>query len=122
MSKSNEVVRPRRKTEYRLEFATSQARRGWTDLVATARNASVDAWERLTNAPTSQNESCYPLQGSLGTVTVDGTPRQRWQLKPTKSGRIWYAVIQPGGGKSPGKVLLERVTTGHPNETIKQHR
>ena len=59
MSKSNEVTRPRRKTEYRLEFAT---------------------------------------------------------------GRIWYAVIQPGGGKSPGKVLLERVTTGHPNETIKQHR
>jgi len=93
------------------------------DLVATARNSAVDAWEFLVTSPTDRSDRCYPLDGDLEKVTIDGVSYVRWQYKPTSGGRIWYAVSEPGkGSKEPGLVWLERVTTGHPNETIKNHR
>ncbi len=75
-------------------------------------------------SPTDEDgERCYPLKGDLGTVVITGAAYVRWQYKPTSGGRIWYAVVAAAkGSKSPGVVWLERVTTGHPNETVKHHR
>jgi hypothetical protein len=66
---------------------------------------------------------CYPLKGDLATVTVEGRLFTRWQYKPTSGGRIWYAIDPPTTKpKRDGIVWLERVATGHPNETLKTYR
>ena len=92
-------------------------------MVATSRNAAVAAWEFLTATPSEISDDCYRLRDILATVTIDGVAHQRWQYKPTAGGRIWYAVVPPTKhSKAPGLVLIERVMTGHPNETVKNHR
>ena len=120
---TRDVARPHRKDEYRLSFASRDAEKGWTDLVATSRNAAADAWEFLAKTPTAEDGTrCYRLNGRLSTVTINDIDYQRWQYKPTRAGRIWYIVTAPTNRSEAGTVLLERVTTGHPNETVKQHR
>jgi hypothetical protein len=124
-TRNTDVARPLRPGEYRIQFATTQAEKGWRDLVATARSAAISAWEFLTAHPTeTDGMHCYPLRGDLSRVRINGQDHQRWQYKPTESGRIWYAVIPSASQakKTVGIVLLERVATGHPNETLKQHR
>ena len=124
MTTDSDVPRPHRKSDYRICFATREAEKGWRDLVATARNAAVDAWEFLTATPNdSDGNRCYPLRDELSTATVQGKTHQQWQYKPTSGGRIWYAVSPPAKqSSSRGVVWLVRVSTGHPNETVKQHR
>ena len=118
-----DVERPLKRSEHRIQFATREAEKGWQDLLATARNATVDAWDFLTRTPTLEGGRCYRLQGSLGVVIVDGQAHERWQYKPTSGGRIWYAVVAAGKTeKLAGYVMLERVEPGHPNQTVKQHR
>jgi hypothetical protein len=116
------VPRPTRTSEYVISCATRQAQTGWRDLIATARGAAVTAWEFLTKTPTAESDRCYPLEGALSRVTIDGEDYVRWQYKPTSGARIWYAVIKTKSGKAAGQVLLERVSTGHPVETLKNHR
>jgi hypothetical protein len=117
-----DVPRPLRKNEYRLRFASREAERGWADLIATARNAAAMAWEFLASHPLARDaQRCYPLAGELGTVKINGADRERWPYKPTSGGRIWYAV-EPANGTERGIVWLTRVFTGHPNETVKNHR
>jgi hypothetical protein len=115
------VPRPLKAGEYSIAFVTREAAKGWQDLLATARNAATDAWDFLTKTPTEEGRACYRLHGDQAVVRVDGKPLQRWQYKPTKGGRIWYAVVTAGKGAA-GSVLIERVFTGHPNETVKQFR
>lgn len=46
MSRAAEnVARPLKKAEYVTVFATRQAQDGWRNCLATARNATVDAWD-----------------------------------------------------------------------------
>jgi hypothetical protein len=124
MAKSRgNLERPLKRAEFAIRFATRDAEKGWQDLLATARNATVDAWDFLTRTPTEQGAACYHLAGDLSVVRIAGREHDRWQYKPTSGGRIWYAVVPSAkGSKEPGVVLLERVVTGHPNETIKNHR
>lgn len=117
------VERPYRRSDHRIVFASKDAEKGWRDLVATAQNAAATAWEFLTAKPAQRDDStCYPLKDDLGTVTIDGTAHTRWQYKPTSGGRIWYAVVPAAKGEKFGIVYLERVMTGHPNETVKNFR
>lgn len=51
MAKNEKVERPTKKSEYELRFASVQAKRGWTDLKATTKNALVDSWDFLTRTP-----------------------------------------------------------------------
>ncbi|MDR1118723.1 MAG: hypothetical protein LBL01_05450 [Bifidobacteriaceae bacterium] len=117
MAPETRVPRPGKAAEYAIEFATREAEKGWRDLVATARNAAADAWDFLTKTPLLQGRDCYPLMGDLAVVRVGAKPYQRWQYKPTRGGRIWYAVAT-----GDMTVWVERVSTGHPNETVKRHR
>lgn len=112
MAKPTRVQRPTKKSEYTLKFASSQARKGWTDLLATHRNALTDTWEYLTKNPLLESPRNYRLKGELATVTRDGAAHQRWQHKPTLKGsaRIWFYVDDL-------VVHLEDVSTAHPNAT-----
>lgn len=83
--------------------------------ITTARNAAVDAWDFLTKTPLDRSTACHPLKGDLAEVTIDGAKHERWQYELPGGARIWYAVHEK-------VVLIERVHTSHPNETIKQFR
>ncbi|HET9876083.1 MAG TPA: hypothetical protein VFQ37_09990 [Mycobacterium sp.] len=116
------VPRPLKRAEYELRHATREAEKGWTDLLATARNAAVEAWDFLTKTPLDRCDRCHPLKGDLATVTVQGVTLSRWQYEVTRGGRIWYAVGGTVDKHTAGTVFLVRVTTGHPNATVKQFR
>ena len=123
MNLIDDVPRPYRKTDYRIRFTNREAAKGWRDLVATARNSAATAWDFLTVSPTERGTTCYPLSQDLEHVIIHGKAYVRWQYKPTNGGRIWYAVLPADkGDKLAGIVAVERVTTGHPNETLKNHR
>ncbi|MFJ4029692.1 hypothetical protein ACIPWF_20350 [Paenarthrobacter sp. NPDC089989] len=117
--KTDGVARPGKSTDYVLEFITREAEKGWQDARATARNALTDAWDYLTNTPgLEQPGLCYILRGRFQSLTYQGSEYARYQYKFTHSGRIWYAVVKPAKkGKGSGRVLIERVEVGHPNET-----
>lgn len=123
MPRRSDVPRPLRSNEHEIVFATREAEKRWRDLCATARSAAVEAWEFLTRSPIEVGDRCHRLRGDLGRVTILGVPHERWQYKTTGGGRIWYAVVNvPSGGRRQATVMLERVTTGHPTETLKNHR
>jgi hypothetical protein len=110
--KSNKVERPTKKSEYDIVFASTGAKRGWTDLRATIRGPLTDSWDFLTRTPLEHTPTNYPLQGELAVVTRDGADHARWQHKPTATGdaRIWFYVERQ-------VVYLEQVHTRHPNAT-----
>lgn len=108
--KHSAVPRPRRSTEYSLIFGTRQAERGWRDLLATQRNAVVDAWDFLARTPTQRLPTNHQLRGRLSTVSRDGHEHEQWQHELSNGARIWFYVLEM-------TVVLVEVHTHHPNET-----
>ena len=112
MARASRVERPIKKGEYEIRFATSNAEKGWRDLLSQIRGPLADAWDSLTRTPLEQTPANYPLKGSLGSIDRSGRRHVRWQHKPTLKGdaRIWFYV--------DGQIVyLEQVHTAHPNET-----
>lgn len=93
-------------------FASSQAEKGWRDLVATYRNLMGTTWEFLVSEPLMVTPANYRLRGELSTVRRNGKAFRRWQHKPSVGGtaRIWFYV-------DGDTVFLENVHTHHPNQT-----
>lgn len=112
MAKKRVVPRPIKRSEYELHFASTHAQKGWTDLVATMRNAMADTWDFLTTTPMTRTPTNYPLRDQLGTIHREGRDFERWQHKPTLKGtaRIWFYV-------DDRIVYLEQVHTSHPHQT-----
>lgn len=106
------VPRPPKKVEYEIRFATTDAQKGWRDLVATIRNPMSETWDFLTRTPRTTTPTNYRLKGELGTIQRGDLVHERWQHKPTAKGtaRIWFFVDER-------TVYLEQVHTSHPNET-----
>lgn len=95
-----------------------EAAKGWIDLLAVARNATVDAWDTLTREPTTETQRLYQLKGEFAYGAYQGRTYGRYQYKVTDGGRIWFFVEPaPKGSKTAGRVLLERCEPGHPKET-----
>jgi hypothetical protein len=104
------VPRPAKKAEYQIQFGTRQAQKGWIDLLATIRNAVVDAWDFLTRSPKEVSESNHPMKAELATVTRDGREHDRWQHELPGGARLWFYV-------EDRTVWLVDVFTHHPNQT-----
>lgn len=110
MTDDTTVPRPRKRTEYEIQFATRQAQRGWKDLLATKRNAVVDCWDFLTRTPCDESPKNHRLKGQLAVVTYAGRTYERWQHEMPGGARIWFYV--------DGQVVrLVDVHTHHPNQT-----
>lgn len=116
MARAGLVGRPLKRAEYQVVFATREAEKGWRDLCATTVNAMADAWDYLTKTPDASRLPHGQLKGRLATLMRDGRTHVRWQYELPGGARIWY-WIEPPTGKDRGRVLLERVTPHHPNET-----
>lgn len=112
MSRSQDVPRPLKSTEYTIEFGSRDAEKGWRDLLATQRNALVDAWDRLTQRPLHEDPRYHQLKGELAHVHRDGKSHDQRQCELTGGARIWFYVDL--GTK---RVVLVRVFTAHPNQT-----
>lgn len=119
MSKRDSPVpRPIKRAEWEIVFATRDSAKGWSDLLAVARNATVDAWDTLTREPTIESPRLYQLKGDYAYLTYQGRTYARYQYKVTDGGRIWFFVEPaPKGTKTAGRVLLERCEPGHPKQT-----
>lgn len=112
MSKKSEkpVPRPRKQAEFEIRFATSQAAKGWRDVLATTRNSVVDTWDFLTRTPTDESPRNHRLKGELAIVRHGGSTHERWQHELPGGARIWFYV-------TAGVVHLIDVHTHHPNQT-----
>jgi hypothetical protein len=104
------VVRPRKKSEYEIRFGTRQAEKGWQDLLATHRNAVVDAWDFFTRTPLALSPTNHQLKAELATVVREGQSFDRWQHELPGGARIWFYVEDQ-------VVHLIEVHTHHPNQT-----
>lgn len=104
------VPRPIKTAEFTIYFVTRDAQSGWRDVLATQRNAVVDAWDVLTRHPLDPTPINYQLKGELATVTRAGETHDRWQHKLSGGARIWFFV----DGQT---VCLVDVHTRHPNQT-----
>lgn len=109
-SKRSAVPRPTKRSEHTIVFDTRQAAKGWQDLLATQRNAVVDAWDFLTQTPTHRLPKNHQLKGSLSTVTRGGHEHDQWQHELSNGARVWFYVLDR-------RVFLVEVHTGHPNQT-----
>lgn len=110
MARRSHIQRPTKTNEYTLTFGTRQAERGWRDLLATQRNAVVDAWDFLTRGPTERLPGNHPLKGSLSCVTHPGIDDDQWQHELTGGARIWFYVLD-------AQVVIVDVHTRHPDQT-----
>lgn len=108
--REEQIPRPLRAAEWKLVYATTAAKKGWIDLLATQRNAVVEAWERLTADPLSIDGTCHPLKGELATVSRSGRAHDQWQYELKGGARIWFYVEER-------TVHIVRVFTAHPNQT-----
>lgn len=109
-ARSERVNRPLKKGEHSIVFATRNAEKAWTDLLATTRNGLVDAWDYLTRTPLQQSESHHPLRGDLAFIHNQAGRHQRWQHELPGGARIWFYV-------DSSTVYLVEVHTHHPNKT-----
>ena len=108
--RADRVIRPLKRVEYEIRFATREAEKGWTDLLATSRSAIVDAWDYLTATPLLQTVHHHPMRADLEFVVRDGVRFARWQHELPGGARIWFYV-------DGQVVLLVDVHTRHPNQT-----
>lgn len=99
---------------WEARFGTSEAAKGWEDLVRTARANAWEAWVVMTERPTAPEHPNrqHRLRGSLGTREVRGKSLEQWQYEVTSGGRIWYC---PDPAQRIVWVVL--ASTKHPKST-----
>lgn len=113
MSKrGSRVERPVATTEYSVEFGSREASGGWRDLLATKRNAMVEAWDALTTDPLRNDPTCHPMKGRLATIERAGEVHARRQYELPGGARLWYYVME-----DDRRVVLVQAFTAHPNQT-----
>ncbi|HMJ74523.1 MAG TPA: hypothetical protein VK507_01050 [Iamia sp.] len=95
-----------------LRYATSEAVKGWEQVVSAAPANARRAWERLTSDPRHRGERQHPLKGALGTRSVGNVDLEQWQYEVTSGGRLWYCIDD-----ERRTVWLTDAAPGHPKAT-----
>jgi mRNA-degrading endonuclease RelE of RelBE toxin-antitoxin system len=107
------VAPPSVNDEWHVRFGTSEAAKGWDDLCAQVTARAREAYELMrVNPRPPEDGSHYRLRGSLGTRSFGGEDLEQWQVKVSKSARIWYL---PDDEKRTVWIVLASVA--HPKET-----
>ena len=108
--KNDRVAPPAEPGCWLLKFGSTEAAKGWEDLVRQARANLWTAYEAIRTDPTPFPTTTrhHRLKGELGTVAG----LEQWQYEVTAGGRIWYVV-------DPDKktVWIRWAGTGHPKAT-----
>ena len=100
--------------EWRLEFATTEAAKGWPQLCSEAPTNTRLCWDalRTTPASTANLDRQHRLRGRLGTFRHGGRDLPQWEYEVTSSGRVRYAIDE-----ERRIVLLTIASTRHPKDT-----
>lgn len=108
--KNDRVAPPAQPGSWLLRYGTTEAAKGWEELVRQASSNSWEAYEaiRTDPMPFPPTRRQHRLKGSLG--TVDGL--EQWQYEVTSGGRVWY-VVDP----EQKTVWIRYASTQHPKAT-----
>ena len=108
--KNDRVAPPAQPGRWLLRYGTTEAVKGWEDLVRQAPSNLWDAYEAIRTDPTPFPPTTrqHRLKGALG--AVDGM--EQWQYEVTAGGRIWY-VVDPASTT----VWIRYASTKHPKAT-----
>jgi hypothetical protein len=107
------VAPPPVNDEWSVRFGTSEAAKGWEDLCIHATVKTREAYELMrVNPRPREDDSHYQLRGGLATKSFGRRNLERWQIKVSGSGRIWYL---PDDEKHTVWIVLASVA--HPKET-----
>jgi hypothetical protein len=108
--KNDRVAPPAEPGRWLLKYGTTEAAKGWEELVRQASSNLWLAYEAIRTDPTPfpPTRRQHRLKGSLG--TVDGL--EQWQYEVTSGGRIWYAV-----DAAAKTVWIRYASTQHPKAT-----
>lgn len=104
-------------------FQGKSVEREWTECLAVARNAMVDAWDALTATPDAESTRQYQLRGSEALRKHQGQALPQWEYKFSDGGRIMYLldaapVLNPRGKQLfAGRVIIIDASPGHPKRT-----
>jgi hypothetical protein len=108
--KNDRFAPPAAPGQWLLKFGTTEAAKGWEDLVQQAAGNLWTAYETIRTDPTPfpATPRQHRLKGAL--ATVNGL--EQWQYEVTAAGRIWYLV-------DPGKktIWIRYASTAHPKAT-----
>jgi hypothetical protein len=107
------VAPPPTGSEWDVRFGTSEAAKGWQDLCMQLAANTRAAFEQMRSVPRpTEDTTHYRLRGALSTRIYDGRPLEQWQIKVSRSGRIWYL---PDDEKRT--VWIVYASPAHPRET-----
>lgn len=116
LKRGDVVPQPTLDGEWEIYFATTEAARGWTELVNAARTNTRQAWEIMgvqpgpgPGKPTARH---HPLRYDLSTNEFKGQRLQQWQIEVTGGGRIWYLC-----DAERQTVWVKYAGVGHPKST-----
>jgi hypothetical protein len=100
-----------------VKAADRRAFLGWQQLFSQAPEGADRAWVDITSDPRRTTERQHQLRGTLGEVSVKGMKLDQWQVEPTGSGRVWYAVDDDNR-----TLWITQAGPGHPKETDTRRR
>lgn len=112
--RGDEVPPPAVDSEWRLQFATTEAAKGWPLLCSEAARNARRCWEALRADPLSMAnpDRQHPLRGPLAIFRHGGRQLPQWEYEVTSGGRVRYAVDE-----QRRVVLLTLASTRHPKDT-----
>ncbi len=120
------VARPHKTTEYEVLGASKKVAETWDQWAATEPNALAEAHDQLAHDPKAHSKRQTRLVGGYATGTYEARTYDRWQYEVTAGGRVWYFVddTPSGAGKRrrPGRMIVEKVSPGHPKGTERKNR
>lgn len=100
---------------WKVEFGSRAAAKAWREVCRTSHKKTLrkllkqlQTEPRWGGAPRRHKR----LSGSLGEVVVDGEACELWQHSYSRSGRVWFAIVD-----SQKSVRVTEVYPGHPKKT-----
>ncbi|MGW2558208.1 hypothetical protein ACWCXB_02975 [Streptomyces sp. NPDC001514] len=112
--RGDDVAPPPVAEEWRLQFATNAAAKGWGELCSEAPGNTRRCFESLRSNPLSQvnPDRQHRLRGRLATGNLGGRELPQWEYEVTAGGRVRYLVDEPRR-----TVHLVFASTRHPKDT-----
>ncbi|MHB0928330.1 MAG: hypothetical protein ACYC3W_05320 [Candidatus Nanopelagicales bacterium] len=117
------VPRPLKSAEFQILFQGKSVVADWTDCLASAHNAMVDAWDALTASPDEESARQYQLRGDEAYRDHQGKRLPQWEYKFSDGGRILYLLdaepVRNAKGRQTyaGRVIVVEASPGHPKHT-----
>jgi hypothetical protein len=108
------VAPPPAGDEWEIRFGTSDAAKGWPELINKAPGNARRAWDLMRTKPGRHvNDRHHQLKGEdHSTAKHDGDVLPQWQIEVTGGGRIWYLIDE-----DKHTIWIQHASLKHPRST-----